>query len=182
MVILPETYTNVYDMARFLKTLGVKYFSVGTPSVAGELSKKKDLVINKKYFRAVYSQLCEAKKDFDLNTSITGGFPICTLPKVDNVSISMIDNYCDAGLNQLVIDPNGNLRPCVCLDVYLGNILKHNLERIWKKNKFLKDIRELNFLPKECNNCDYVHICRGGCRASALGYYGNLNAIDPLML
>lgn len=181
MVVLPETYKDVYEMARFLNSLGLKHFSIGTPSATGELSKKKNHVINKDSFKSVYHQLCEAKKDFDINATFTGGFPLCILPKIDSESISMINNYCDAGLNQLVIDPTGNLRPCVCLNVELGNILQDNLENIWNENNFLIDIRELKFLPNECTECDYVHICRGGCRASANGYYGNMSAIDPLM-
>jgi radical SAM protein with 4Fe4S-binding SPASM domain len=181
MVVLPETYKDVYEMARFLNNLDIKHFSIGTPSATGELSKRKNHVIDKELFKNVYKQMCDVKLDFEMQATFTGGFPLCILPKIDNESIGMINNYCDAGLNQLVIDPNGNLRPCVCLNVNLGNVLQDDLNFIWNNNSFLTDIRKLKYLPKECEDCDYTHICRGGCRASAKGYFGNLCAIDPLM-
>ncbi len=181
MVVLPKTVNDVYKMAKFLSSFGLKYFSVGMPTATGEMSKNKQLVINKEDFKKVYFQLIKAKNDFHINTSFTGGFPLCILPEINEDSISMINNYCDAGLNQLVIEPNGVIRPCVCLSQKSGNILVDDLQKIWKDNEYLNNLRKLNFVPNVCEDCKYIHLCRGGCRASALGYYGNISAIDPLM-
>ncbi len=181
MVALPETYKEVYRMAEFLHSLGVGFFSVGTPSATGEMEKDKDLVINKKMFLEIYNQLRKAKKDFSLRVGFSGGFPLCLLPEVNKEIIEMIGNYCDVGLNQLTIGPDGELRPCVCLGERLGNILKDDFKEIWNNNKFLLDVRAMKFVPKQCRDCEYVSVCRGGCRASAQGYFGKLNAIDPLM-
>lgn len=182
MVALPETYKDVYKMAKFLKSMNVKSFTVGTPAVTGEMKNNKEIVINKKIFLEIYNELISAKKDFNLSVGFTGGFPICILPKLNSETIGMISNYCDAGLNQLVIDPEGNIKPCVCLNYKLGNILKEDIKKIWSKNKFLLNIRKLKYTPKECKNCKYISICRGGCRASAKGYFGKLNTKDPLMV
>lgn len=181
MVALPETYEEVYNLAKFLYSIGIGSFSVGTPSATGEMEKDKNLVIDKKMFLEIYNQLKKAKKDFNLHVGFSGGFPICLLPEINKDTIKMIGNYCDAGLNQIIIGPDGGLRPCVCLGENLGNILSDDLKEIWNNNKFLLDIRAMKFVPKECRNCKYVSICRGGCRASAQGYFGKLNAIDPLM-
>jgi radical SAM protein with 4Fe4S-binding SPASM domain len=181
MVALPETSNDVYEMAKFLHSIGVDSFSVGSPSATGEMSKNKSLVINKIFFLNIYNQLKKAKKDFGINVSFTGGFPFCILPEINKESIDMISNCCDAGLVQLVISPKGDIRACVCLNQNLGNILKDDSKEIWKKNEFLLNLRKLKYLPKECRRCKYVSICRGGCRASAFSYYGNINAKDPLM-
>ncbi len=181
MVALPETYQDIYRMAKFLHSIGVGSFSVGSPSVTGEMKEDKTLVINKKMFLEIYDQLIKAKKDFNIHVGFSGGFPICLFPEINKETIKMIGNYCDAGLNQVIIGPDGGLRPCVCLGENLGNILDDDLKEIWNKNKFLLDIRTMKFIPKECRKCQYVSICRGGCRASAEGYFGKLNAIDPLM-
>jgi AdoMet-dependent heme synthase len=181
MVALPETYEDVYEVAKFLSSLGIGSFSVGTPSATGEMEKDKDLVINKKMFLEIYNQLKKAKEDFNLHVGFSGGFPLCLLPEINKESIKMVGNYCDAGLNQIIIGPEGELRPCVCLGEKLGNILEDDLKEIWKNNSFLLDIRAMKFVPKECQKCQYVSVCRGGCRASAQGYFGKLNAIDPLM-
>lgn len=181
MVALPETYKGVYKMAKLLKNIGVGSFSVSTPSVAGEMKEDKRLVIDKKMFLEVYAQITKAKSDFNIHVGFTGGFPLCLLPQINKETVKMIGNYCDAGLNQLVIGPEGNLRPCVCLGENLGNILEEDIKEIWKNHPFLLNIRAMKFVPKECVSCEYVSICRGGCRASALGYFGKINAIDPLM-
>lgn len=181
MVTVPETYKDVYKMAEFLKSFGVFSFSVATPTATGEMRKNKSLIINKGMFLDIYNQLISAEKNLNMNVGFTGGFPMCILPKIDLESIKMIGNYCDAGLNQLVIDPEGNIKPCVCLNKKLGNILNDNLEWIWNNHKLLKDIRKLRYIPKECASCKYLSLCRGGCRASAFSYFGKLNAKDPLM-
>lgn len=181
MVALPETYNHIYKMGKFLHSIGAGSFSVGTPSVTGELKDKKDLVINKTMFLSIYKQLRTVKKDFGIHVGFTGGFPICLLPEINAETVGMIGNYCDAGLNQVIIGPDGELRPCVCLEKNLGNILEDDLQNIWNNNKFLLDIRKMKFVPDRCKKCEYVSLCRGGCRASAQGYYGKINAIDPLM-
>lgn len=181
MVVLPETHKDVYQMAKFLHSIGVGSFSVGTPSVSGEMKNDKSIVIDKKMFLEIYKQLKKAKEDFNIHVGFTGGFPICLLPEINEETVKMIGNYCDAGLNQIIIGPDGEIRPCVCLGKNLGNILKDNLNEIWNSNQFLLDIRAMKFVPKECRNCQYVSVCRGGCRASAEGYFGKINAIDPLM-
>lgn len=181
MVVLPETYKEVYEMAKFLHSIGVGSFSVGTPAATGEMEEDKSLVINKKMFLEIYNQLEKAGNNFNIHVGFTGGFPICLLPEINNKTVEMIGNYCDAGLNQLVIGPDGELRPCVCLGENLGNILEDDLKEIWDTNQFLLDIRAMKFVPEECRSCQYVSICRGGCRASAQGYFGKINAIDPLM-
>jgi len=91
----------------------------------------------------------------------------------------MVNNYCDAGLNQLVISPEGDIRPCVCLKENLGNIFKENIKEIWKKNKFILNIRKLRYIPDDCKSYKYLALCRGGCRASARGYSGKINSRDP---
>jgi len=181
MVALPETYKDVYRMAQFLKNIDVGSFTIGTPSATGKMKRNKNLVINKKMFLEIYEQLRKAKKKLNINVGFTGGFPMCLLPEINKETINMIGNYCDAGLNQLVIGSDGELRPCVCLSKKLGNILEDDLKEIWNNNKFLLNIREMKFVPNRCHDCEYVSICRGGCRASAQGYFGKINAIDPLM-
>ncbi len=181
MVALPETYKDVYKMAEFLHSIGVGSFSAGTPSESGEMGKDKNLVINKGMFKEVFNQLIQAKKDFGMKVGFSGGFPICLLPEINKDTAEMIGNYCDIGVNQFTIGPDGIIRPCVCLGENLGNILEEDLKEIWKNNKFLLDARKMKFVPETCRNCEYVSACRGGCRASALGYFGKLNAIDPLM-
>ncbi|MCP4761963.1 MAG: radical SAM protein [archaeon] len=181
MVVLPSTVNDVYKMAEYMSSIGLKHFSIGMPTATGEMSKNKSLVINKEDFMKVFHQLVKAKSDFQINTSFTGGFPLCILPEINEDIIGMINNYCDAGLNQLVIEPNGVIRPCVCLSKNIGNILDDNMKTIWEQDEYLNNLRKLSFIPEVCKNCKYAHICRGGCRASAYSYYGEINAIDPLM-
>ena len=89
---------------------------------------------------------------------------------------------CPAGIITLVIDFNGHIYPCSALLVSLGNILTNNeniLENIWKKNKLLNILRDIQNL-EECKECPYILACRGGCRALSYLIKGDYCKRDPL--
>jgi len=43
-------------------------------------------------------------------------------------------------------------------------------------------MRNLEFLPKECDGCPFVFKCRGGSRQIAKMVYGEYNKVDPLAI
>ena len=118
-----------------------------------------------------------------MNAYIGGCYPLCALNKrIDKKITSRIGNTCDAGVTQIVIGPNGDIRPCVSYDFVIGNIFKDNLKELWKNSPFLKKLRRMENIPKKCIKCKHLSICRGGCRASAYNYYKKLNALHPLLI
>jgi radical SAM protein with 4Fe4S-binding SPASM domain len=88
-------------------------------------------------------------------------------------------NGCTAGIHQIHVDPNGNVRPCQFLNVVVGNVKGNTLDNIVMNSRFLERLRNRQNLKGKCNACDLREIC-GGCRARAFYYSSDPFAEDPL--
>lgn len=178
MVVTKDTVFDVKAMGTFLANLGVKFFSVGIVSYCGEASVN-NLVCNREDLGKVYSQLQELSSIIDVG--MTGGMPYCVIPEEDSNKPVRIANSCDAAISQIVVSPNGDLRPCVELPTVVGNIFRNNLFDVWQKSPELIRIREFRNTPSTCHSCELISYCHGGCRASALSYTKSETGKDPLM-
>lgn len=181
MVVTKDNRHEITQMAELLSSHGVKSFSIGNFAYTGAAKNKKSLGIAKEQFAEICSTLRKIRSELGMDTSITGGFPICAADKVDDELFDMIANVCDAGLNQLVVDPQGYLRPCVEYKERVGNILTDNLADVWNKSPFLCKLQNFEHVPKECYSCKHVSTCKGGCRASARSFFGKLDSPSPIM-
>ncbi len=92
---------------------------------------------------------------------------------------------CPAGHTMLSIRSDGKVVPCSAFwTLVCGDLRKDPIRDIWDNSKCLNEIRALRdeALTKhdpECEKCDYLAYCNGGCRASA--YYSSgddLKGID----
>jgi len=87
---------------------------------------------------------------------------------------------CAAGMPQgyLQISPNGEVHPCMLLQIKLGNVREESLTQIWDKSPILAKLRERSLLEGECGRCTYRDRC-AGCRGRAYEETGNMLATDP---
>jgi len=78
--------------------------------------------------------------------------------------ICRLDEQCGS---YLVVEHNGDVYPC---DFYveeewkLGNLRETQFEEIADGNKFKKFAQKKASIPKECNNCEFLIYCEGGCQ------------------
>ena len=72
---------------------------------------------------------------------------------------------CGAGRNTVNISPYGQVRPCLQLNVPLGNLRKKKLRAVWKDSAWLKRWRRVRAADiKDCAGCaaaDYCSRCPG---------------------
>jgi len=85
----------------------------------------------------------------------------------------------DDGHSRLVIDPRGFVKPHYFMDKNIGHPL--DILGAWQ-HPFMKKMRNLEYLPKECQDCPFVFKCRGGSRQAAKMVFGSYQALDPLAL
>lgn len=87
---------------------------------------------------------------------------------------------CAAGMpnGYLTILPNGDVIPCMLLQIKLGNVREESITRIWDNSQILSKIRHRNLLEGECGRCIYRDKC-AGCRGRAYEETGNMLATDP---
>jgi radical SAM protein with 4Fe4S-binding SPASM domain len=83
---------------------------------------------------------------------------------------------CSAGEASFVIDPWGNVKPCLDVDLLCGNILQQSFEAIWSSEPL---VMWRGLAKDACSNCSALSECGGGCRAMAL-MWGKQH--DPLMV
>lgn len=107
--------------------------------------------------------------------------------KINNVSVESNEiNFsdilnlrsCGAGSTIISIDPKGDVYPCqnLMLDEFkITNILNYNWYQDIMNNETTNKIYSFNVDDIEiCGECEYRHICGGGCRAIAYKVYGDL--------
>jgi radical SAM protein with 4Fe4S-binding SPASM domain len=85
---------------------------------------------------------------------------------------------CGAGRHYCCIRPNGDIGPCVFMQIKVGNMRNDKLLDVWHSSPVLERLRDRSNLKGHCGACENKYIC-GGCRARAYAYYGDLDAPDP---
>lgn len=75
-----------------------------------------------------------------------------------------------------------SITPCVYLHAFqTGDLLTRDITEILKDHSFQYFSQKLATAPRDCQNanCDYLDVCRGGCRARAFLVSGSLDTKDP---
>lgn len=100
------------------------------------------------------------------------------------VELNLDGHRCSAGLNSLTVRCNGDVYPCLDLNMpraRLGNIKENTINQIWNSDhEFLAQLRrwrlrDLTF----CRDCKHLIYCNGGCPVTAYGVWGDYNMPDP---
>lgn len=84
---------------------------------------------------------------------------------------------CLAGIAAGYVTAEGNFFPCPFIWKSCGNVKNKSLEEIWNNSDILKVLRDRSQFYGKCGNCRFINCC-GGCRASSLYKYGELNNSD----
>jgi len=152
--------------------------SVSLVSTSGQAALNS-LLCNYLDLEKAYDQMLKVQEFMPI--SFVGGLPFCSLPSHYDPSLISMANVCDAGITQIVIGPNGGLRPCVEWPEEAGNIFVDDIVEVWQNSSVFENIRQYKNTPKACRNCEQVAYCHGGCRASALAATKDICGFDPIM-
>jgi len=84
---------------------------------------------------------------------------------------------CEAGNVLLGVRSDGRFAGCSFLS---GNESIFDLPRLWNGSESLDRLRNwTRQAPEPCRSCEYLEICRGGCRAVSAFVSGDLFLPDP---
>ena len=86
---------------------------------------------------------------------------------------------CAAGMpsGYLVVRANGEVNPCMLLQLNLGNVRNKSIIKIWQDSKILAQLRSRELLKGRCGECQYKVEC-AGCRGRAYERSGDMLAPD----
>jgi radical SAM protein with 4Fe4S-binding SPASM domain len=85
---------------------------------------------------------------------------------------------CAAGTRYATILPDGEVVPCMLLQVSAGNVHEKPFNEIWEGAEVFQQLRDRNLLKGKCSNCRYKTIC-AGARCKAYIKTGDMLAEDP---
>jgi len=87
---------------------------------------------------------------------------------------------CAAGMpmGYVMVKSNGDVNPCMLLQINLGNIREQSIMSIWEDSPVLAQLRQRELLKGECGDCSYRATC-SGCRGRAYEETGDMMAADP---
>lgn len=178
MVVNKNNVQDVYNTGEFLfENFGINYFCA-TPMTISPGKDLEDITISRKEYIETLDNLLKLEENLGIKTdSLNPAIP-CMFPeeKQEIYRRFFEERACVAGKGTLTFSTKGNVRPCSQESRNYGNILYDSLEDILKK---MYEWRKGKHIPKECSPCEYVDLCKGGCRVSAEANSGKLNGLEP---
>ncbi len=192
MTIRKSTLNQIPDMLKLALESGAiaaEFFDL----VQVQRVKKEipDEVLSPNERKEVMEWLAEAQKDCPIIIRVPG-CPMYTLilqekdvqPKhFPSNLLKRIPYYgrgCAAGMpnGYLTILPNGDVIPCMLLQIKPGNVKEESIIQMWDNSSILLKLRNRKLLEGECGRCIYMEKCVG-CRGRAYEETGNIMATDP---
>ena len=167
-----ENILNFDKIAQLISELPLNEWEFYRPIT---ISGKEEL--NSKLVKYLVEKLIDLRKKTAKAVFIANALPFCAikdLNKLNNVSKGALF---DDGHTRLVIDPRGFVKPHYFMNENIGNPL--DILGAWQ-HPFVKKMRNLEFLPRECKDCSFVFKCRGGSRQASKVAFGDYNKPDPL--
>ena len=129
--------------------------------------------------RAFYPLIRDLSLEYGVAAKIDCSFvPMFCWHRPDKALMEQFSVYgCEAGNVLLGVRSDGRFAGCSFLS---GTESILELPRLWSGSEHLQALREWpDRAPEPCRSCDYLEICKGGCRAVSKFVAGDFYAPDP---
>jgi radical SAM protein with 4Fe4S-binding SPASM domain len=192
MVIRKDNFSQLGDMLRLAVDLGANAAEVFDLVAAGRAKHEcQELVLSPGERKQAMEQLAEAQEDYPIVIRVPGCpmYPLLLqqkqiqprhFPKEMLRRVPYYERGCAAGMpmGYIMVLSNGEVNPCMLLQVRLGNIREQSIISIWENSPVLAQLRQRELLKGECGDCSYKTTC-SGCRGRAYEETGDIMATDP---
>lgn len=192
IVVRKNNLSQVNDMLRMSVDLGANAVEVFDLVLAGRAKDEcQRMELSPTERKLVMEQLASAQQDYPLVIRVPGCpmYPLILQEK--NIKpkhfpaevlfrIPYYGRGCAAGMpmGYVMIRCNGEVNPCMLLQVNLGNIRDQNIISIWENSPILAKLRQRDLLKGACGECAHKSVC-SGCRGRAYEETGDIMATDP---
>lgn len=112
-----------------------------------------------------YQQIARLSEELNIRAEVVDAFPLCLLPK----EVRQYAGRCDWGYGTCAVFMDGSVSRCAVARHDLGNLLVTPLSHIWNHDPELAEFRAKTYLRDECQHCELLEACGGGCPASCGG-------------
>jgi len=169
-----ENISDFDQIAELIFSLPLDEWELYRPIPIGKKTDLTPYLIN-----LLADKLIDLRKNSDRNVCIANAIPFCSIKDLNKLNAVSKGALYDDGYRRMAVDPRGFLKPHYFLDENVGR--PTDILSGWQGD-FMKKMRNLEFLPKECDGCPFVFKCRGGSRQIAKMVYGEYNKVDPLAI
>jgi len=191
-VVRRETLPQLEDLLRMAVDYGANAAEFFDLVVAGRARDEcRDEVLSNDERKRVMEWLAEAQEDCPIVIRVPGCpmYPLLLQQKriqPRHFSVDMLRRVpyygrgCAAGMpmGYVMIKSNGEVNPCMLLQVKLGNVREQSIISIWENSSVLAQLRQRELLKGECGYCPYKGTC-SGCRGRAYEETADMMATDP---
>jgi radical SAM protein with 4Fe4S-binding SPASM domain len=133
--------------------------------------------LSSKLIKYLVEKLIDLRRTTDKAVFIANALPFCAIKDLNKLNSVSKGAMFDDGHSRLVIDPRGFVKPHYFMDKDIGNPL--DILGAWH-HPFMEKMRNLKYIPEQCQDCPFVFKCRGGSRQTAKMIFGRYQAPDPL--
>jgi len=175
-------WTELPAVAAFAKELGAGAVELFDFVAAGRGKQHLEYELDTEQRRGVIADIIKWQRSDDIIYRVIG------LPQYwpaverevpeDEILARFVRSCCAAGSRYITVLPNGDVIPCMVLQVKLGNIREIDLKTIWHDSPELKALRNRDLLKGKCGRCKYRYVC-GGARCKAYEKTGDFLTEDP---
>ena len=172
-IISEKIINNLDAMGDFIFSLPFDQWEFYRPI---NFTKKKSF-LTPKSIETLAEKIIDLREKEDKPVSIANAIPFCAINDLNKMNSICKGGLPEEGHNRLVIDSRNFVKPYYFIDKNIGSPL--NILKAWQ-HPFVKKMKNLDFLPKECQNCNFRFKCCGGSRYAAKLDSNNWKAPDPL--
>lgn len=170
MSVTKFNYNMVKKILGLIKGLGITSYKVWPITFSGRPGGD-DIFITPDEFREVV----EALREVEMEESGKEKHVFTYSAKREN---------CGIGACTLAIKCNGAVTPCPVFGDggVLGNVRTHTVADIWNSSALLNKLRSMSvFNTKECKDCTFAVMCKGGCIADIYERTKKFSCFDEYM-
>lgn len=166
--VMNYNYNRLYEIIKKIIEQGITpdYVLIQRIGLYGKAAKEEKYAIIKEMLATAFEQVAKINTELGIESSMVDAFPLCLIPEEYHQYLAK----CDWGYGTASMDMNGNISRCAVAEHtgenLLGNVLKDSLEDIWENAPTLKKFRKKEYLRKECQGCEKLETCGGGCPMS----------------
>lgn len=160
--------------AKFISGLPVKKWEFFRPVPLG---KKWINAVDFETIEKLAIKTAAFKRTSKKEIAFANALPFCCVKDLWLFDFISHGGTLEEGRTRIVIDARGFVKPFYFIEKKLGSPL--DLEKAWN-HPFLKAMREMKNVPKECRQCLFLKKCCGGTRYAAKLATGNWKGRDPM--
>lgn len=170
-------YPELPRLASFLDLAGIDSWQIQLVMPSGRMRERSDLLIDEDDFKKICREILSLRNYYsDINIQSADCFGLAPEDLIRSKSFI----GCAAGISSMGIDACGNAIPCLSLQgsERRENIRKKSIAAIWQNSTIFDFNRKFDVkkVKGDCEKCDFLSKCRGGCASQSFSYYGRFHS------